>query len=178
MNVKLWIVRGLTLVTLALAVIANVAIAEVTGSEPFLYVWWMIIPIGGVAVAAVAVCGFLGGCRLLQVGPTQPDLPFLMAICLALPLCILALEYVLPIHHGHALREVMSFGQFAASSVTDVRMEVRSAQFGNSGLQPLGEFGWFVLVPRLAALLAVAKIVHTSCGGGRQKYATFGAPIR
>ena len=175
MNNKLWLVRGLTLVTLVLAVIANVAIAEVAGSEPFLYVWWMIIPVGAVAVAAVAVSGFLGGCRLLQVRPEQGDLPFLMAVCMALPLSILGLEYLLPIHHGHALSEVMSFGQFVASSVTDTKMEVHSAQFGSSGLQPLGEFGWFQLVPRLAALLAVAKIVHTSCGGGRRTFAAFGA---
>jgi hypothetical protein len=58
----------------------------------------------------------------------------------------------------------ISFGQFLAPSVT------HSRHFGDAPPRALGEFGWFVLVPRLAALLAVAKIVPVSCGGGRRQY--------
>ena len=177
MDRQLWIARGLTLLTLSVAVVVDLAVATFGGFDPILYTLWMIVPAGAIAVAAIATSGFLFGCRLSGAHATPADLPFLMAACLALPLLVLLLPYGLVAPPGPS-GTTISFGQFLAASVTDVRMSAHSSHFGDAPPRALGEFGWFVLVPRLAALLAVAKIVHVSCGGGRRQYDAFGAPNR
>jgi hypothetical protein len=177
MDRRLWIAPGLTPVTLSVAIVVDLAVATFGGFDSILYTLWMIVPASAIAVAAIATSGFLFGCRLSGAQATPADLPFLMAAGLALPLLILLLQYGLVASPG-PWGTTMSFGQFLAASVTDVRMSAHSRLFGDAPPRALGEFGWFVLVPRLAALLAVAKIVHVSCGGGRRQYDAFGAPNR
>ena len=136
-----------------------------------------IVPAGAIAGAAIATSGVLSGGRRPGAQATPADQPFQMAACLALPLLVLLLQYGLAASPGPS-GTTISFGQFLAASVTDVRMSAHSRHFGDAPPRAPGEFGWFVLVPRLAALLAVAKIVHVSCNGGRRQYAAFGVPNR
>lgn len=164
--------RMLALVTTLCAAGLDVALARALGSDPFLFMVWMIVPVGAVGVAVLALGGFVVGCRARGARAVAVDLPLLMLLGIGLQIAILGFKYLaggmdLPAAHG--------FVAYALSSVTDIQVVAHSREFGTAPPTPLGEFGWGILIIRTSALLALAKIVHGAAGGDRARYAAAGA---
>ena len=166
---RLWAARGLAVLAMLLVAAADALVAMSTAFDPILFCLWFIVPAGAIAVGGIVAAAFVAACRGLGVRAQATDLPLLMVVLLALPLAVLATDYVMPVlRGGHALHELRPFGDYLADSVTHATLTVHSREWGTAS-GPVGEFGWFQLIPRLAALMALAKIAHASAAAAPRR---------
>jgi hypothetical protein len=149
----------------------DVALARALGSDPFLFMVWMIVPVGAIGMGVLALGGFVIGCRARRARAAAIDLPLLMLLGIGLQIAILGFKYLAG---GMDLPASNGFVAYALSSVTDIRVVAHSREFGTAPPTPLGEFGWGILIIRTAALLALAKIIHGVAGGDRPRYGPAG----
>jgi hypothetical protein len=168
MSHSLWFARALAVVTTFAAALINTLVVRALHFDPIQFAMWFVLPVGAIIVGGVAVSGYVLGCRRGRLAPHPFDLQFLMALCLTLPLLTVGMEYLAVLFFdGVPLQRMRSFADVVAGSVTESTLSVTDSHFGTASAR-VGEFGWFILVPRLAALLAVAKIAHAASGGGRR----------
>ncbi|STQ91964.1 hypothetical protein [Iodobacter fluviatilis] len=155
---KAWI---LCVVTLLLTVALNFAVQRGLGYDIFSITLWFIVPVGAVLLAFCAVSGF--AVASLQSGRRANflDLIFLMCVCFALQILVVAADYISLRLSGLIPPGVdITFYGYFFQNITAAEYVSHSSRFGTSAASPVGDFGWFLLVPRVASLLAIAKVTH------------------
>jgi phage shock protein PspC (stress-responsive transcriptional regulator) len=156
---------GFCLISLALAIAINHFLSVAVRMEIFSIAMWGFVPVGAMCVAAFALAGYVIGVKKFGWSPDGIDLLFLMLVCLSLQFFTVAVAYWALLADMPVLRDRLSLGQFFVIDLT--QSQYTSVQDIGKKTQPIGSAGFFLLIPRLGCLLAVAKIVQSSFGGGK-----------
>ncbi len=135
------------------------------GLDLFGAVLWLVVPAGALLVSGAALAGFVVVARQRGYRADALDLAGLALVGLSVPVL------------GMVVAHAWTFwGVPAAWSGPQLQSQlVRAVEGAQSFVwvpdhgfyaSPLGSFGWAVLVPKLAAVLAAVKIAHSAAGGG------------
>lgn len=154
----------LAIFTAVLATLGNAAIAVNTGFEVFSFTMFFLIPVGTLLLCVVASSGFYLGARTSPFQPTQIDLAFLMLVNVGLIVLVYAAEFLYAIAtHDSPAGQAATLPRFIADRVTQAKYHtyMRGMPANAPPVSP-GEAGWLLLLIRVSAALAVAKIVHSS----------------
>jgi hypothetical protein len=158
------------LLTTLVALAAEVVGVRATDHDLLSLTFKMIVPVGAALLGVVAMSGFALAHRLRPFRVDGRDFGYLLALALGLQVAAYGVLWLLPATPGGpSPASTMSYSHFAYLSITQSMLTVSDARFGTV-TAPIGEFGWFVLVPRLAVLMALAKITQLRCGGGTRGY--------
>ncbi len=160
-RLKIW---GFCLVTTALTIALLQTTKQTTGLNLIGFTMWVFVPVGALVVAALALTGFWGAANRYQWLPDTADLLFLMTLCVLLQVVPVALDYWTVLHFRPDLDGHLSFGTFFSHSLKSATYVINSSQHPNAPPQAMGDAGLVMLLPRMGCLLAMAKIVHSSCG--------------
>lgn len=166
-RLALW---GMCMASLLLATALVKLIAAVVGIDVFSILLWSFVPVGAIAVAAVALSGYAAGAQLFRWQGDGWDLLFLMVVCLALQLLMVGVDYLWLLRAQPSLAHQLTFAKFFSYSITSVEYQFNSSSVPQASMpypQAVGDAGYLLLMPRIGALLAMAKVVHGSVG--RQK---------
>jgi hypothetical protein len=156
MRLKVWIICAITLIG---AVLLHIAILVATGFDPFNFTMLFLVPVGTLATGALALSGFYLGAKRYAFRPGLSDLVFLSVVSVSLILLIGLADYAAT--GAYAAGE--SVGHFLRSSVTETRyITYMRGMPTNAPPVKAGDAGWMLLMIRVAALLAIAKVVHMS----------------
>ena len=168
-----------TAATLLLTVALNSAIQFVTGFDMYSLTLWVAVPAGATILALCSVIGFAFGARRFGREADHLDLFYLMVICIALQVLVVAVPY-LRLQWSGAMpqRASLPFFSYFLQSMTSGQYIVYSHQFGVSAPKQIGEFGWLLFFPRMGCSLAMAKFVHSmfapkkgyAAGGSYDRY--------
>ncbi|MES3024292.1 MAG: hypothetical protein V4857_22215 [Pseudomonadota bacterium] len=154
---KVW---GLCLSTLCIAVAINFFAHKWIAINLFSLTFWGFVPVGAIALALIALSGFMLGAGFLNYRSDGVDVGFLMAVCLSLQLLVVAVDYwVLLMAHSQVASQ-LSFGQFFARHISLSKLTSYSREMGGA-TQVAGDAGFMLLIPRIGVLLAMAKIAST-----------------
>lgn len=156
----------LCLVTLLLTIALNFALRRTFGYDVFSVTFWFVIPVGAVLLAFCAVSGFAFVAARSGRKANWLDLVFLMGVCLALQILVVAADYIsLRLSGVIPPGAEVTFYDYFLCSITATEYVTYSRQFGATASAPVGDAGWFILLPRVACLLAIAKVTHTKFAG-------------
>lgn len=162
-RLKIW---ALCVVSLCISVAINYVFEAEFGLNLFSIILWRFVPVGAMAMAFVAGGGFVLGATRYQWRADRLDLLFLMVICVSLQILIVVVAYwAMLVQYPNA--SSISFARFFERVVTSMQYTSVSRQFGVSKAAELGEAGWLLVIPRIGCLLAIAKVIHSKCGGDK-----------
>jgi len=156
MRLKVWTICAATLIGTALL---DAIILRATGFDAFNFTMFFLVPVGTLITGAVALSGFYLGAIRYAFRPGLPDLVFLSAGSVALIVLVGLAEYAAS--GAYAAGE--SVAHFLRTSVTETRyITYMRGMPTNAPPVKAGDAGWMLLMIRVAALLAIAKVVHMS----------------
>jgi hypothetical protein len=152
-----------TLASAVLAPLLNFGIALATGLDLASFTIYEFIPVGTLALCALACGGFLLGAARTIYLPDTIDLVFLMIASISAIVLGFAFEYVyLMIKYDVSAEQLGTFGRFVYVNITEAQVTSYSRQFGVSAPAAAGDAGLLVMLIRLAGAAAVAKAVHST----------------
>ncbi len=153
----------MTVLTLALALSLQAAVTYFVGIHPMSFTMFMVVPVGAMALFFLATSGYYAGSVNVGLKVGRIDLGILMLVNLAL----LFLSYVVDYQMAASPKPV-SITSFIAHEVTETKQSVyfRGMPADAPPVAP-GDAGWLLLIIKLSAALAVAKVVHSSCPQAR-----------
>ena len=152
-----------TAATLALALAVNEVALVSSGFDLSSFAVFFLVPVGAIGLCFLASSGFYLCSKIAPFQPSQVDLLFLMLVNLGLVVLVYVVEYYDPSFSRTAGQQhASSLSQFVVRGITEskVYMQMRGMP---SKAPPVAaqEAGWLFLLIRVAAALAVAKIVHS-----------------
>jgi hypothetical protein len=152
-----------TLATLALAPLLNFGIGLATDYDLASFSLYSFIPVGTMALCALACSGFLfAGMRTIYL-PDAVDLVFLMIVSVGAIVLTFFVEYAYLIVKGVATSEQLGgFGRFFMTSITEAQYSSYSRSLGYAPPVRAGDDGFLILFVRFAAAPAIAKIIHST----------------
>jgi len=157
---RIWL---FTLATVLLAPLLNFVIGLVTNIDVASFAVYTFVPVGTLALCALACSGFIYGSQASVYMPDVVDLVFLMAVSIGAIALTFFVEYVYLIIQGHATADQLGgFGHFVATNITNAQYQIYSRSFGLEAPVRAGEDGFLIAFVRIPGAAAVAKIVHSA----------------
>jgi hypothetical protein len=151
---KSWLIA---ILSLALVLLANQVILAWVGFDLASFTILFLVPVGALILCLLASTGFYVGIRMFPFQPNSVDLVFLMLLNVSAVLLVYAVEYCFA-----QAQHPESFSQFFVHSITESKFHMYMRRMPTDA-PPVAaqEAGWLLLLIRLSAALAVAKIIHS-----------------
>ena len=155
---------ALCVLTALLTAAMNVAVGRVGGIDLFSITLFVAVPVGAIALGFVATSGYSISMKLFRLPAKPYELWFLMLVCVGLQLAIYLGGFLAFAHEQRSLPlTIDSFQRYLFLSITESKVSIHMKTLSKDlPPVPAKEFGWFLLIARLGALLAVAKIVQST----------------
>ncbi|WP_028104533.1 hypothetical protein [Pseudoduganella violaceinigra] len=147
-----------------LTLVIHQLILAKTGLSIFSFQVYAFIPVGAAVVGLCAVSGYILSPRRLQREGDRIDFAFLILLCLSVQFGAEMGSYLAwMFSHGMALPDI-SPGRYFALKITNAEYAFSDGPPHGLPATPVktGQFGWFLLLPRFAFLLAVAKVAWST----------------
>lgn len=152
-----------TLATLVLAPLLNFLVGLIVNIDMASFVLYGFIPVGTLALCALACSGFILGARTVVYMPDVVDFGFLMAVSMGAIVLTFFFEYAyLMVRFDATSEQLGSFGRFVANSITSAEYHIYSRPYGLEGPYRAGDDGFLIAFVRVPAAAAIAKVVHST----------------
>lgn len=154
---KLW---GACLASFLLTLVLHQFILDKTGLSIFSLQMYGLIPVGAALVGCCAVSGYVLSPHRVQRYGDSVDFAFLILVCLTVQFAVEMSPYLAwMFSHGMAAPDITP-GKYFALKIThaEYAFPERHNPTQSATLAKVGQFGWFLLLPRFAFLLVVARL--------------------
>ena len=154
---KLW---GAGLANFLLTLVLHQLILDKTGLSIFSFQMYAVIPVGAAVVGCCAVSGYVLSPHRLQRYGDGVDFAFLILLCLAVQFAVEMSPYLAwMLSHGMVAPDIAP-GKYFALKITHAEYAFPDRYNPTQSVTPakVGQFGWFLLLPRFAFLLVVARL--------------------
>ena len=154
---KLW---GACIASFLITLVLHHLILERTGLSIFSFQLYALIPVGAAVVGCCAVSGYVLSPHRVQRYGDSVDFAFLILICLAVQFAVELSPYLAwMFSHGMAAPDIAP-GKYFALKITHAEYTFSDRYNPTKSVTPasVGQFGWFLLLPRFAFLLVVARL--------------------
>lgn len=148
----------MTGLTLALALSLQAAVTYFVGIKPMSFTMLVVVPVGAMALFFLATSGYYAASVNVGLKVGRIDLVILMLVNLALVFLSYVVDYEMV-----APPKQISITSFIVHEVTETKQSMYFRGMPDAPPIAPGDAGWLLLLIKLSAALAVAKVVHSSC---------------
>lgn len=157
LRLKLW---GACLASFLLTLVLHQLILDKIGLSIFSFQMYALIPVGAAVVGCCAVSGYVLSPHRVQRHGDHIDFAFLILVCLAVQFAVEMSPYLAwMFSHGMTAPDITP-GKYFALKITHAEYSFSDRYNPTHSVTPakVGQFGWFLLLPRCAFLLVVARL--------------------